>query len=309
MTPGILSPLRIALIASLAWLSVAATPLFAQSFTELPPLTAEPNVLLAAAAKAAALTARSKELGSDAAATLSALRDKAPTDEAKTAVDLALIEAYIRAHDWPRLLPISERLAKAYPDSGSAFHAWMRALVGADMLTQADAAVEARLANRPKDQDAIRAKVNVAARRGDYETAELTARRLVDESNPTIGDYNDAAWLALFRGKDLDRAIDDARRATPDENRADPGILHTLASLYAESGKSVEARQALLKSIDRRVADEPRSVDWFVLGRIAENFGIPDAALSAYKRVEKEEVSGLSTWELTQRRIKGLVAN
>lgn len=80
-------------------------------------------------------------------------------------------------------------------------------------------------------------------------------------------------------------------------------MLHTLAALYAESGKSVEARQALLKSMDTRGSYDPQSSDWFVLGRIAEAYGVRDAAVSAYKRVEKDDVTGLSTWELAQKRM------
>ena len=73
-----------------------------------------------------------------------------------------------------------------------------------------------------------------------------------------------------------------------------------------ESGKSVEARQALLKGMDKRGTDDPASDDWFVLGRIAENYGVRDVAIAAYKRVEKGELTGTTTWELTQRRIAAM---
>ena len=88
-----------------------------------------------------------------------------------------------------------------------------------------------------------------------------------------------------------------------DAAHASYGALHTLAALYAENGKSVEARQALLKAMDRHGSDDPGSSDWYVLGRIAENYGVRDAALAAYKRVEKGDLTGTSTWELTQKRI------
>ena len=130
--------------------------------------------------------------------------------------------------------------------------------------------------------------------------------RAVDDVTPVTADYNMAAWMALFLGKDLDRAIDDARRGSADEAQANYGVLHTLAALYAESGKSVEARQALLKGMDKRGTDDPASDDWFVLGRIAENYGVRDVAIAAYKRVEKGELTGTTTWELTQRRIAAM---
>ena len=149
----------------------------------------------------------------------------------------------------------------------------------------------------------MRAMISVAAKKGDYAAAESWARRVVDETTPTSNDYNQAAWVALFRGAELDRAIDDARRATSDDASAPAGALNTLAALYAESGKTVEARQALMKGIDRRHTEEPAGDDWFVLGRIAETYGVRDAAIAAYKRVKKGDDSGLDTWELARRRL------
>jgi tetratricopeptide (TPR) repeat protein len=153
----------------------------------------------------------------------------------------------------------------------------------------------------------MRAMTYIAAKKGDYDAAVTWSRRLVDDVTPTAADYNRAAWVALFRGKELERAIEDARHATGEsEKRGHASSLHTLAALYAEVGKTVEARQALLKAMDSRTSDEPTSDDWFVLGRIAETYGVRDAAIAAYKRVEKEEPNGVTTWELAQRRMTAL---
>jgi predicted Zn-dependent protease len=84
-------------------------------------------------------------------------------------------------------------------------------------------------------------------------------------------------------------------------------LLHTLASLYAETGKSLEAREALLQSMDDAGRDEPAPHDWYVLGRIAENYGATDAALAAYKKVDKPKESvAASTWVLAERRLKAI---
>ena len=128
---------------------------------------------------------------------------------------------------------------------------------------------------------------------------------VVDELRPNSGDYNNIAWNALLSGKDLDRALEDARQAM--QNGGGSALLHTLASLYAETGKSLEAREALLKSMDDAGRDEPAPHDWYVLGRIAENYGATDAALAAYKRVDKPKESiASSTWVLAERRLKSL---
>ena len=273
-------------------------PPFARLWQKEKPSASAGEIRLAAAA----LTAGS-EFGEESASVLATLRDQAATEDAKNAIDVALVRAYAHMHEWNKVIPIVERLSKAHPDSGSAFTTWANALMATDKMEEAVAITKERLERMPKDAAGMRQMALIFSKKGDYDSAVTWSRRLVDDIEPTNHDYNEAAWIALFRGKELDRAIDDARRATADENSADGNMLHTLAALYAESGKSVEARQALLKSIDARNREDPQSADWYVLGRIAENYGVRDAAVSAYKRVEKGEVDGLSTWELVQKRM------
>jgi Flp pilus assembly protein TadD len=275
-----------------------AGPPFAKLWQKEKPTASLDEIRLAAASLMS-----SKTHAKDGVPVLLALRDGAPTDDARTAVDVAITGAYIVLGDWNKTIPFAERLAKAHPDSGSAFSIWTSALVQAGRQDEALTIAKERLARLPKDEYAMRAMARIAASKGDYDTAVTWARRTVDEVNPTTNDYNEAAWMALFTEKELDRAIADARRATADEARASYGSLHTLAALYAASGKSVEARQTLFTAMDRKATDEPGSEDWFVLGRIAENYGVRDAALAAYKRVEKGVLTGTSTWELTQKRL------
>jgi hypothetical protein len=255
---------------------------------------------------AAAALMDSKEFGKDSAAILEPARDKAANDAAKTAIDIALVKAYVQTKDWAKALPISERLATAHPDSDSAFAQYTITLAENSNAADAEKLANERLAKRAKNEAAMRALQNLTARRGDYEAAEKWARKLIEDVEPNENDYNEAAWVALFRGKELDRAIEDARHATSDGSGGSAAALHTLAAVYAETGNTTEARQALLKSLDSRASAEPRSFDWFVLGRIAESYGVSDAAAAAYKRVTKEEPNGLTTWELTQKRLASL---
>lgn len=252
---------------------------------------------------AAAALASGKDFGAKTIEVLTPLRDKGANDSAKAAIGLALLLSYHGVHDWAKAGPVAEQLWKAYPDSGVALMEWTNALTMLGRTDEAEAIAKARMAKLPKDEHAMRAMISISAKKGDYAAAESWARRVVDETTPTSNDYNEAAWVALFRGTELDRAIDDARRATSDEKSAAAGALNTLAALYAESGKTVEARQALMKAIDRRHTEEPSGDDWFVLGRIAETYGVRDAAIAAYKRVQKGDDSGMDTWELARRRM------
>jgi tetratricopeptide (TPR) repeat protein/transglutaminase-like putative cysteine protease len=278
-----------------------AGPPFARLWQKEKPTASADEIRLAAAALMA-----EKTYANESAPLLVSLRETAPSEEMKTAADVALVAAYNILGEWAKTLPIAERLSKANPNSGSAFESWTIALTHTDKTDQAETIAKERLARLPKDVDAMRALSRIYAKKGDYETAVMWSRRTVDDVTPVTADYNTAAWLALFLGKGVDHAIDDARRGTSDEAQASAGALHTLAALFAESGKTVEARQALLKAIDKRGTDDPTSDDWFILGHIAENYGVRDIAMAAYKRVEKGELTGMSTWELTQRHIAAM---
>ena len=205
-------------------------------------------------------------------------------------------------------LPIAKRVYESTPDSASAFRLYTAALLDNDKRDEARKLVQARLEKKPHDPDALRLLYRASADAGEYDTATDSLQQIVDHANdPEAGDYNDLAWSALFTGKALDQAIEHANHAV--SSSGNWGAIHTLAALYAEAGKSMEARTKLLEAMDTAGHEEPSSVDWYVLGRIAENYGATDAALAAYKHVtEPKRGRALSSYELTQRRMKLLTA-
>jgi tetratricopeptide (TPR) repeat protein len=227
----------------------------------------------------------------------------AATDEQKKWIDVALTHA--AADETQTFAEAGERLARSNPDSAFAFTAWTVGLVKIGKIPEAEAAAKQRLERSPRNREALEMLINLTARRHDYDAAAAYAKRVIDELAPLDNDYNEAAWIALFTGKELDKAIENAQRATAG-GRGAAGSLHTLAALYAERGKNLEARQALVQSLERRIADTLSPNDWYVVGRIAENYGVPEAAVAAYKRVEKSPEQPLSSWELSQRRLAAL---
>jgi hypothetical protein len=78
------------------------------------------------------------------------------------------------------------------------------------------------------------------------------------------------------------------------------------AALFAETGRSVEARTALLQEIDNNHRADLEDAHWYILGRIAENYGVDDFALANYKKVGKDDGGGASVTELAQRRLAKL---
>ncbi len=236
---------------------------------------------------------------------LLAAREKATNDKTKTWIDLALSYSYANKKEWKNVVPITERLRAAYPDSESAFTSNVYALSLSGRTADAEALAKSRLAKKPKDDELLRALSTNAAQAKDYASAAKYAEQIVDELSPTQNDYNNAAWFELFVGN-VTHAMENARRATAEESQTSPAALHTLATLYAETGKNIEARDALLRTLDKSRRDTPDSSDWYVLGRMAENYGVREAALAAYKRVDKKEADGASVWELAQRRLTAM---
>ena len=131
--------------------------------------------------------------------------------------------------------------------------------------------------------------------------------RLVDGGRATPGVYNDAAWLALFRGGASAEALGWARRAVDGAPR-EHAALNTLATVLAELDRPAEARDVFLRSIEDGGPLE--GADWYVHGRIAEAWKLPDAARAAYARVRPDLVDGVEdpsgAHVLARRRLAGL---
>jgi tetratricopeptide (TPR) repeat protein len=237
---------------------------------------------------------------------LTAARDGAAGEQARAAIDLALVQIYEGQHEWAKMLATTSRLAPSHPDSATAFSRHVEALLRNGKAAEATALAKARLEKLPNDRDAMHALARSAAESEDYAAALEYANKVVDDLRPNLEDFADAAWLALFTGKELERAIEHAQHASQhDPKEATVRSLQTLAALYAEAGKSVEARAALLQGIDKDSRSELEDRDWYILGRIAENYGVDDFAIAAYRKVDGT-TKGASATTLAQRRLHGL---
>ena len=88
-----------------------------------------------------------------------------------------------------------------------------------------------------------------------------------------------------------------------------PSILHTLACLYAEAGKTKEAHDVLLRAMDDWNLDEPNDEVWYALGRIAEQYGEREIAIADYRKLKKPKDAlaiPTSSWRLAQMRLKAM---
>lgn len=229
-------------------------------------------------------------------------------DEAR-AWDLVLVRTYIVLERHEDVEPLARTWLAERNDSIAAFGFLTWSLSGQERWDDLEVIAQERLERLADDERALRTLANAHLGRGALAEAQNYLRRLVELGKAIAGDYNDLAWHDVMRGTVTEESLDHAQRAVTMSDYNSSGILHTLATVYADLGRGAEAREVLLQAMEVDGYDEPRSDDWYVWGRIAESYGVLDAALDAYQQVEKpgkswEEV--VSSWRVAQRRLAEL---
>jgi transglutaminase-like putative cysteine protease/Flp pilus assembly protein TadD len=260
---------------------------------------------------AAALLAGSKPTAAQGIALLEEALKDAASDRERTNILLALTDGYSTIDNFAKQLEVSSLLLKQEPESRRAFMSSTFALMGLGRYDEAIALSDNRLKLLDGDQDAIMMKMRIEADRGNFAAARGWAQKLIDQGKEDAGLLNTSAWFALFTGKveqaDIDMSIKSTQLA-----KDNPSILHTLACLYAEAGKTKEAHDLLLRGMDDMNLDEPDDAYWYAFGLIADQYGEREIAIADYRKLEKPKeplAIPTSTWLLAQTRLKALNAD
>ena len=239
-----------------------------------------------------------------------ALKD-ASTDREKTNIQLALADGYELQDNFAGLLEVSSALLKQVPESRVAFIYKEQALMGLGRHDEAITLADERLKLLENDQDALMMKMETEANRSNFAAARGWAQKLIDQGKENAGLLNNIAWYALFTGKVEDADIATAIKSTQ-MAKDNPSILHTLACLYAEVGRTKEAHDLLLRGMDDMNLNEPNDAYWYAFGRIAEQYGEREIAIADYRKLEKpDRVLSIptSTYRLAQMRLKVMGAD
>ncbi len=255
---------------------------------------------------AAALMVGTKPTAAQGVALLEDARKIASTDREKTNIELALAMGYSQLEEYPKLLAVGSDLVKEVPESRLAFMTAVEGLIGLKRYDEALALADARLKLLDNDADAFQAKVRIEASRGNYVAARGWIQKLIDQGKADASLLNSMAWFALYTGKVDEADVTTATKASQ-MDRENPAILHTLACVYAETGKTKEAHDLLLHAMDDLNLDEPDDDYWYAFGRIAEQYGERNAAISDYRKLEKPKEATMiptSSWQLAQNRLK-----
>ena len=235
----------------------------------------------------------------------------ATNDDQRLNLELLLAIGYRAIEDGANLRAMSSAIIAKYPDSYMAIELVNDADALAKDWTRSKSILDAQLAKHPDDEALLRLQARVAEAQGNFEQARASRQKLFDNGKATYDDYNSYAWTGLFDGKIDDDVIKAAQQSNLLTRNADYGVLHTLACLYASQGRTAEAHDLLKKAMNVANLSEPNSAVWFALGLIYERYGVNDAAIEAYRKVEKPEgrVDPTDTWILAQNRLRALGAS
>jgi tetratricopeptide (TPR) repeat protein/transglutaminase-like putative cysteine protease len=217
-----------------------------------------------------------------------------------------LLSAYRALEQWGAMKELSWQMLQAQPTSEYAFACVVDSARKTKDLGIWEKAIGMRLERLPEDHAALSARALFFECSGRFVEARGVLKQLIDSGRATASDMNQYGWDALFTDKVDHNDIELVQRASGMTQNMNYGIVHTLACLYAEIGKTKEAYDLLLHTILLSGLDEPDSPIWYGLGRLAEQYGETAAALGAYKRIQEEEEKDLlmSTWNLGQKHIR-----
>jgi tetratricopeptide (TPR) repeat protein/transglutaminase-like putative cysteine protease len=259
---------------------------------------------------AAAILVGTKPTVAEGVSILEAALKEATGDRERTNIRIALAVGYMVQDNFAGMLDVSSALLKDEPESKTAFIDNVLALMGLGRYDDALALADERLKLLENDSDAYEMKMEIEADRGNFAAARGWAQKITDLGKEDAMLLNNETWYALFTGKVEQADIAKAIRATEMQKDA-PSILHTLACLYAEAGNTKDAREVLLRAMDDWNLDEPNDEVWYVLGRIAEQYGEREIAIADYRKLEKpKELLSIrtSTWRLAQIRLNAMGA-
>lgn len=227
-------------------------------------------------------------LGKDAIAPLERMRLSARGGPTSWAVTWALAAAYRGAKRWAEVLSLADDADSG--TRGSALFFDTRALALFELRKDAvlRGAAEERLRREPQDLGALRWISQLATRAGDYADSERYLRRVAESGRAQAADYANLVWACMLQPTLSPDAIAQARRAVQLTGEHSSAALQALSAVHAAQGELAEALQVLRKSVEAG-SGELDLIDWLVLGRIAQGYGLSEQASAAYHRVTAAE--------------------
>jgi tetratricopeptide (TPR) repeat protein/transglutaminase-like putative cysteine protease len=229
-------------------------------------------------------------------------------DSHRPAILLSLTTAYYNNKEYAKSLESAQALLKAFPRSVAAVGTVLRAAYRI-RKEQADTAFEANLPGFVQNVNALRSFAVMAMRYGDTTRSNALNLQIVNSGRANANDYNQLAWGDVMAGTVTPKTLEWASQGMLLSNNKSTGLMHTLAAVEVELGKEAEARAALLQRLKLQ-GTEPGDEDWYVFGRIAEQYGLTSDVILMYRKSQAPngEFVAPTSYALAQRRLKALGA-
>ncbi|OJT17589.1 hypothetical protein BO221_44275 [Archangium sp. Cb G35] len=209
--------------------------------------------------------------------------------ELRQRLQLALAVAYKAAGHLPQANTWLDQVRREVPGSLEVF------LLKRALLTQEGKweglrnVASSRLNFLHDDVQGLRTFLDAAVQLREWSAVDEAGQDLVMQGAAGADTYRTLAWAELLRGRASSESLTMAQRAVALTEREDPEALALLAALLVETGKLVEA----LRLVDEALAlGEPAATDGGVLyvrGRLAEEYGLAEAARALYRAVPAPE--------------------
>lgn len=258
---------------------------------------------------AASILVTDRDLSSGASTILENGLKAAGNSSLTSDIYYALYFAYQADDNFEGQLKSAVWLYDNFPESGFAWSSLLSSLLNLGKYDKLKELAEERLIEDYEDSVAIDMLINMYFTKMDFDSVDRIFQDLKEKNRLTARLYNAVAWMDLFDPERDETALEYARQAVTLSNSNNPPILHTLSALYAEFGRCEEARTTLDRVMALSGSSDPSSDDWYVLGRIAEEYGMINSAVYYYGKVEKpESIAGQydSSYTLMERRLEAI---
>ncbi|NNM54466.1 MAG: DUF3857 domain-containing protein [Spirochaetales bacterium] len=227
------------------------------------------------------------------------------TGDVRLDLGLVLAEGLNRINQAPEALTILENLNKQYPQKTE--KAYEAELFFAGQYQKLRELLTKAWKEQPSDPQRQQRLLDFYLRLPN--PAETEA--FINSQNLTLNadQANSVAWSELFRTPISPQALTWALQAVSQTHEKDYSYLNTLAAVYAAGGRLDAAHEVFLKSLSATTRRTLIPADWYVVGRIAEGYGLTQEAHKDYQKIPTHSTDPLSESVLAQRRLTLLEVN
>jgi tetratricopeptide (TPR) repeat protein len=214
----------------------------------------------------------------------------AETDEQRTLWQFLIFWAAHEEGDGPAMMSAAERIGAAKRDASDIFYYPVRAHLRLGQWKEAERIAREWQSKDPANASARDYLVDALNGQGLHREALDLLAPAVRRRQANAGQLNLYAWQALLAGAIDDSAIQAAESAFQQRKRRDYASGHTLACVYAASGRIAESQKVLLEMREEIPDFDATSGDtWLIRGLIAEELGRTELAAKAYGMAEKPD--------------------